>query len=441
MEDRLSVLKRTFGEIVDLKEGNIICLKTLDKKIQQIQSMYSDFIHSNKEQLFVFSLDAFHFQSKLLDLEYEDMNRMFLSITNRMYCDYYKLFKIMVEYTKENIPDKKLAELIKVHDNFPVYKDLEPFKQYDFQLIQSLHEIILVILTYIHTFITNKEHDLKVYQTKNQTGLNIDSFVSTFSFNTIMMNQRAALFINYIEFFHKSHTKYLKRFMMKMNLMLSQLNTDIKFESASVDTKSAKKDMISNLKENNLDKKLLKELKISIADDSSLSDTRSKSGSGSDQEENCSHKDILEIFEQHQSDFVSELTDDVETKVTPKFSNTSQKNVFINVTKVSYEADLSVVNEEVSNSDDSGSESRIEIPVVEPSSNGEESRPSESFSNGEEYPFVEPSSDEEPSSLNSSNNGKESPKTPPNSEISSEEGLCEPSDERVNLLIDTNVRT
>ena len=99
MEDRLSILKRTFGEIVDLKEGNINAIKTLDSKIQQIQTMYKDFIQSNKEQLFVFSLDAFHFQSKLLDLEYEDMNRMFFSITNRMYCDYYKLFKIMVEYT------------------------------------------------------------------------------------------------------------------------------------------------------------------------------------------------------------------------------------------------------------------------------------------------------------------------------------------------------
>ena len=212
MEERVSVLKNTFGGIVDLKEGNIQILKTLETKIQQIKTMYTDFIQTNREQLFVFTLDAFHFQSKLVDLEFEDMNRMFLSIINRMYCDYYKLFKIMVEYVDKNIPEKKLQELIRVHNNFPIYKDLEPFRQYDFQFIQSLHEIILVILTYIHTFITNKEHDLKVYQTKNQTGLNIDSFVSTFSFNTIMMTQRAGLFINYVEFFHKSHTKYLKRF-------------------------------------------------------------------------------------------------------------------------------------------------------------------------------------------------------------------------------------
>ena len=315
MEDRISVLKNTFGGIVDLKEANIQVLKILESKIQQIKTMYTDFIQSNREQLFVFTLDSFHFQRKLVDLEFEDMNRMFLSITNRMYCDYYKLFKIMVEYVEENIPEKKLQELIRVHNNFPVYKDLEPFKQYDFQYIQSLHEIILVILTYIHTFITNKEHDLKVYQTKNQTGLNIDSFVSTFSFNTTMMNQRAFLFINYIEFFHKSHTKYLKRFTMKVNLMLSQLKNDIKMDSP-MESKTVKKDMLADLKDQNVDHDLLKELRVSIsADDMSQSHVSSSSSSSEEtgdkfppQEppEFIVHRPIIETL--------SELTDEPEAK-------------------------------------------------------------------------------------------------------------------------------
>ena len=267
MEERLSVLKSTFGHIVDEKESNVLMLKTMETRIQQIKRMYNDFIQSNREQLFVFTLDSFHFQSKLVDLEYEDMNRMFLSISNRMYCDYYKLFKIIVSYSHENIPDKKLAEIIKVHDNYPAYKDLEPFKQYDFQYIQSLHEIILVILTYLHTYITNKEHDLKVYQTKNQIGLHIDSFVNTFSFNTVVMNQKALLFVTYMEFFHKSHTKYLKRFRMKLNLMMSQLTNDIKIDATTADTKSTNKEMMDKLKEQNVDKSLLKELKVSIMDD------------------------------------------------------------------------------------------------------------------------------------------------------------------------------
>jgi hypothetical protein len=270
MEDQLSLLKRTFGEIVDIKEGNIEILNNLEIRIKKIKDMYGEFINSNRDKLFVFTLDSFHFQRKLIDLEYEDMKRMFLSITNRMYCDYYKLFKIMVEYVREHIPDAKLADLIKIHDNFPVYKDLEPFKQYEFHFIQELHEIILVILTYIHTYITNKEHDLKVYQGKNQIGLNIDSFVSTFSFNIIVIRQQAILFINYIEFFHKIHTKYLKRFTTKLNLMLSQINNDIKLDHPK-DTEYVKNETINDLKEHNLDKQLLREIKVSISDEASVS--------------------------------------------------------------------------------------------------------------------------------------------------------------------------
>jgi len=371
MEDRLSVLKSTFSEIIDLKEGNISGLKTLDTRIQQIKALYSDFIQTNKEQLFVFSLDAFHFQSKLVDLEYEDMNRMFLSITNRMYCDYYKLFKIIVAYINETIPDKKLIELIKVHDNFPVYKDLEPFRQYDFQYIQSLHEIILVILTSVHTFITNKEHDLKVYQTKNQIGLHIDSFVNTFSFNTGMMNQRALLFINYIEFFHKTHTKYLKRFTMKLNLMLSQLNNDIKLDNPT-EKKTAKKDMIQDLKEHNLDKKLLKELRVSIYDDVSVSGSasggpRSKSNSG-DSSKNSSE----DQFDANNAENVSDLSDDALQKLTPKFQMVDVSNSLL-------DSNPKIIDSREPTNDILSIEENIENLLIEPFEEPEECREPELF--------------------------------------------------------------
>ena len=322
METRISVLKGSFGEIVDLKEMNISILHTLKTRIQQIKSMYDHFIQTNREQLFVFTLDSFHFQGKLIDIELEDMNRMFLFIINRMYCDYYKLFKIIVAYSYENIPDKKLEEIIKINDNYPIYKDLEPFKQYDFQHIQSIHEIILVILTYLHNYITNKEHDLKVYESKNQIGLNIDSFVNTFSFNTVVMNQRALLFVTYMEFFHKSHTKYLKRFSMKLNLMNSQLTNDIKIDTQS-HTKTTNKDIINKLKEQNIDHSLLKELKITIMEDTN-SDTKSESIDtphflGVDRSNNNNNNITQET---HQQESISDLSEGIE-RIDPVFTKLS----------------------------------------------------------------------------------------------------------------------
>ena len=82
--------------------------------------MYSEFINNSKTQLFVFGLDSFHFQSKLIDIEYDDMKRLFLAINNRMYCEYFKLYKIIVDYITKNVVDKKISEIIKVN-NFPIY--------------------------------------------------------------------------------------------------------------------------------------------------------------------------------------------------------------------------------------------------------------------------------------------------------------------------------
>ena len=269
MEERLSILKNDFTTIIDFKENNISSLQLLESRIKKIKEIYADFINTNRDNLFVFTLDSFHFQGKLIDIEYEDMLRLFYALTNRMYCDYYKLFKIIIDYVREYVPDKKLNEIIKVNDNFPAYKDLEPFKQYEFHYIKSLHEIILVILTYLNTYIINKDHDLKVYQSKNKIGLNIDSFVNTFNFNNIVMKEKTALFITYIEFFHKLHTKYLKRFTMKLQLMLSQINNDIKLDNPN-DTKTQKKIVLNDLKENNIDKKILQQLKISVCDENSV---------------------------------------------------------------------------------------------------------------------------------------------------------------------------
>jgi len=44
------------------------------------------------------------------------------------------------------------------------------------------------------------------------------------------MKERITMFITYIEFFHKLHTKYLKRFSNKIQLIYTDINNDIKFD-------------------------------------------------------------------------------------------------------------------------------------------------------------------------------------------------------------------
>ena len=265
MEERLSNLKTNFIKIVEARDNNINIFSILLSRVLKIKENYADFIKANKQQLFIFTLDSFHFQGKLIDIEYEDMKRLFYAIINKMYCEYYKLYKIIINYVNENIDDKKVIELININNIYPDYKDLEPFKQYDFQYIQALHENIIVILNAINGYLLNKEHDLRIYQNKNNIGFNIDNFVNTFNFNNVIMKEKVTLFITYIEFFHKMHTKYLTRFTTKIQLMLSQINHDIKFDNPQ-DDKLNHKNVIKKLKEDNIDKSIIKELKFSIDD-------------------------------------------------------------------------------------------------------------------------------------------------------------------------------
>jgi hypothetical protein len=274
IEKRLIDLKISFIKIVDTKNEDLSTFATLEIRMNKLKDMYAEFVNNNKGNLFVFGLDSFRFQGKLIDIEYSDMKRLFLAITNRMYCEYFKLFKIIIEYIKENSDDKKLQDFIKVNDNYPIYKDLEPFKQYDFEIIQNLHELLISLLTSLNSILINKEYDLKVYQSKNNSGLNIDNFVNTFNFNNIMMREKIILFITYLEFFHKLHNKYFKRFTTKLQLMYGQITHDIKFEDNEEAKKSKNLDMLNTLEDEEVGKKILKELKASINDN-----TESETGS------------------------------------------------------------------------------------------------------------------------------------------------------------------
>jgi len=167
-------------------------------------------------------------------------------------------------------------------NNYPIYKDLEPFKEYNFELILEIHESILSLLNVAISILNNKENELSIYKTKQNIGLNIDNFITTFNFNISVMREKLMMFINYIEFFHKMHSKYLKRFSNKIQLMYTHINHDIKFDDSIEVSKHKKKEFIDDFLSNHIDKDLLKNLKTSIGSETNSEDSNhSKNNSNS----------------------------------------------------------------------------------------------------------------------------------------------------------------
>ena len=243
MENRISKLKVDFNNITSIRNNVKGVFDILQLRINKLKLFYSEFIKNNKNKLFVFGLDSFHFQSKLIDVEFDDMKRLFLAINNRMYCEYFKLYKIITEYIYENINDKKITEIIKVN-NFPVYKDLEPFKEYSFETTTEIHENILVIVNSIISNLNTRENELNIHRGKQALGLNIDNFITTYNFELTVMKEKISMFLTYIEFFHKLHTKHLKRFSNKIQLMYTHISTDIRFDETIEMNKEKKKEII-----------------------------------------------------------------------------------------------------------------------------------------------------------------------------------------------------
>jgi len=80
------------------------------------------------------------------------------------------------------------------------------------------------------------------------------------------------MFVSYIEFFHKMHTKYLKRFSNKIQLMHTHIDSDIRFDENLELSKDKKKELIASLNVENVNNMLLNDLKKSMNSETS-SDT------------------------------------------------------------------------------------------------------------------------------------------------------------------------
>jgi len=269
MENECNELKNQFMEIISTRNDVNVFLEDLNVKIIRLKEIYSDFIKNNSNNnIFLFALDALHFQSKIIDIEYDDMNRIFFAINNRMYCEYFKMHKIILEYISENIKHDKMIDSVNLEHCFTPYKDLEPYRQYDFEEMKQIHDKIIILISALNGYVLNRQRDLKTHREKNANGLNIDNFISAFNYDILMIQEKVTMFISYMSYFHKMHLKYLKRFSTKVQLMYSQINNDIKFDkTADMNNKTQKKNLLNAIaSEHKADKNLLKDLRESIND-------------------------------------------------------------------------------------------------------------------------------------------------------------------------------
>ena len=269
MDDKLLKVKIVFDKVKDMRDEINILFEGLDGRISKLGEIYNDFIKSAKMiktpdvKAFIFSLDSFYFQNSLLNKEYQHLKDYYLIIINRMYGEYYKLYKLITEYVEKSHIDSQLNDSLK-KKIYPKYDDLNEEKQYDFHLIVNLNEDIIGVVNYLINILRDKELALKAYTTNRNYGLNVDNFVSTYNYEVIVLQEQINLYEKYLDFFYHVHEKLLKRLITKISVLEAQLNADIKFEGGLIGKRKDNNDLMNDMNIKGLNKKAARELRKSI---------------------------------------------------------------------------------------------------------------------------------------------------------------------------------
>lgn len=218
-------LKTSFDNIITLKREISKVKKVVTEKLNELKVVFNDLIKSNGKKIFLFCLDSFYFQYKTFAMEMEHIDRFRALMNNRMYCDYYKLYGIILAYIKENREDLDVDEL--ELKTYPTYKDLEPFQEYKIDDIKDIHSNILLLINKLYLKSSVRSDDIEHYNEHHKVGFSISNFLNTLDYENRLLREQTTLYVNYISFFHISQKKQLNRLYTRMQDFYKEVDNNI----------------------------------------------------------------------------------------------------------------------------------------------------------------------------------------------------------------------
>ena len=77
MDNELKKLQKNIINIKNIVENINKTFDKINSIKSKMENMYADMLKNNNKQLFLFGLDSFHFQNRLIDIETEEMKKIF----------------------------------------------------------------------------------------------------------------------------------------------------------------------------------------------------------------------------------------------------------------------------------------------------------------------------------------------------------------------------
>jgi hypothetical protein len=222
---QIEKLRNNFENIITLKKEIAKVKMVVSDKLSQLKLVYNELIKTNNKKIFLFCLDSFYFQYKTFAMEMEHIDRYRALMNNRMYCDYYKLYNLIITHIKDNRADMNVAEL--EFKSYPAYKDLEPFQEYKLEDIKEIHSNILFLINQLYGQTLDKNDTIEHYNDNHKIGFSISNFLNTLEYENRLLREQVGLYINYVSFFHISERKQLNRLYLRMQEFYTEIEENI----------------------------------------------------------------------------------------------------------------------------------------------------------------------------------------------------------------------
>lgn len=224
----MNILKSAdFEKVLETREKVINVFEFLENKINKLKFIYNELLENHNSQDYVFGIDSLHFQNSLIETEYLSLKSILKKIDNRLYCEYYSLNSIIIDYITKNFENINDLRKLCNKKQFPVYKHLDKERLYNINLTKSLQKNIITLLNKLIEHLVIKEQELENDKKKSNLGLNIDNLVNAENFNNIMLKSKVNMYKLYLETFNLHHMKYYTRLLLKCKLHMGIVNQDI----------------------------------------------------------------------------------------------------------------------------------------------------------------------------------------------------------------------
>ena len=238
----VDIIKNKFETIKETKFLIENIFKRLHTKIDYLKQIYTDYQNKQQTNDLVLTLDSFHFQTKFIEIEYNNYCNIFKMFLNRLYGDYYKFYK----YTHYNVINQIDGFTIKFNNTFPSYKDLE-MKDYSFTDTIAIHSEIIKIVNELQSYLITLKHENKTDEIYSSYGININNLVTVNNYKNIVLSEKINLIINCLKSYSEFQSRFLERFLLKLKFIYAQTVADIRIEDNEIIEKKIDESVLTKL--------------------------------------------------------------------------------------------------------------------------------------------------------------------------------------------------